>query len=52
MESISCHITPLILYNLGGRHTNTHIHTHIQTFADRSNPKKLGRRAPGLIKMI
>ena len=41
MESISHHITPLVINSLGGGHT------HILTFVDRSNTKKPG--APGLI---
>ena len=44
--SISHHITPLGVHNLGGRHTHTHTHAYrhsrIQTFTYRSNSKKLG----------
>ena len=46
----SCHISPLVINSLGGRHTHTN--THIQTLADRSNSKKPGTRrmagTPGL----
>ena len=54
MGSISHHITPLVVYSLGGRHTHkhthtqtqththTHTHTHIQIFVDSSNSKKPG----------
>ena len=28
MRSISCHIMPLVINNLGGGHTNTHKYTH------------------------
>ena len=40
MGSISHHIMPLVINSLGGGHT--HIHTRIQTFADRSNSNKPG----------
>ena len=39
---ISHHITPLVIYSLGGGHTR------IQTFANRSNSKKPG--APGFLE--
>ena len=50
MGSISHHITPLVINDLGGGHTHTHTHAHththtqahIQTFVDRSNSKKPG----------
>jgi len=41
--SISHHITPLVINNLGGRHTHTHTHTDI---ADKSNFKKPVARRP------
>ena len=51
MGSISCHITPLVINSLGGRHTHTrkhtHTHTRIQTFKDRTNSKKPGALACG-----
>ena len=31
MESISCHIMPLVINSLGGGHTHTHTHTQTQT---------------------
>ena len=31
MESISCHITPLVINNFRGRHANTHMQTHTHT---------------------
>ena len=31
MESISCHITPLVINSLGSGHTHTHTHTQTQT---------------------
>ena len=31
MESISCHITPLVINSLGGGHTHAHTQTHILT---------------------
>ena len=31
MESILCHIMPLVINSLGGGHTHTHTHTHTQT---------------------
>ena len=31
MESISCHITPLVINSLGGRHTQTQTHTQTHT---------------------
>ena len=41
MESISCHITPLVNNSLGAD-----THTRIQIFADRSNSKKPGAHQP------
>ena len=32
MESISCHITPLVINSLWGRHTCTRKHTHTQAY--------------------
>ena len=48
MESISCHITPLVINSLGGVHTNTHTYRCLH----RNNFKKPGARrwrTPGLI---
>ena len=45
MESISCHIMPLVINNLrADTHANIHTHTHTckHTFMDRSNSKKPG----------
>ena len=38
---------PLVIYFLRGVHTHTHTHTHINTFADKSDYKKLGAPATG-----
>ena len=43
MGSISRHITPLVITNLGGGHTDTHIHT-----LHRQNQSIDSRRVPGL----
>ena len=46
MGSISQHITPLVINNLGAEtHTCKQTHTSIQMFADRNNSKKPGARA-------
>ena len=35
--SILCHITPLVINILGGRHTHTHMHMHTHTdFLDKA----------------
>ena len=49
MESISCHIMPLVTKSLGGGHTHTLANTHTD-YLHRFNFKKPGarRRAPGL----
>ena len=49
MGSISRHITPLVINNLGGGHTHTLTHTHANTHTDdphRFNFKKPGVRQP------
>ena len=44
MESISHHITPLIINNLGAdTHTNTHIHTHTD------DPHRINFKKPGVV---
>ena len=30
-QSYGVHITPLVIYSLGGKNTHTHTHTHTQT---------------------
>ena len=45
MGSISHHITPLVINNLGGGHTHTHTHTNTHTnVRGQSNFKKPGTR--------
>ena len=44
MESISRHITSLVINGLGGG--QTHTHAHAQTFTDRSNSEKPGTHRP------
>ena len=52
MESILCHIKPLVINSLGGGHTHTHVHTQThaykcsQTEAILSN--QVDWHAPGL----
>ena len=42
MGFISCHITPLVIYSLGGGHART----HTNTYADDLN--RIGWHEPGL----
>ena len=46
MGSVSCHITPLVINSLGGRHTRKHTHTHTDD-PHRFNFKKPDRPACG-----
>ena len=51
MESISCHITPLVIKNIiWGGHTYTHANTH--THLHRNNFKKSGACWPVLPDLI
>ena len=45
MESISRHITPIVINSLGGGHTHTHANTHTHTHTD--NPHRINFKKPG-----
>ena len=48
MESISCHITPLVITSLGGRHT--HKHTYTRTYTDK--PHRIKFKKPGMHQQL
>ena len=45
MESISHHITPLVINSLRDRHTHKYTHTHTHTRTD--NPHRINFKKPG-----
>ena len=47
MESISCHITPLVINSLGGGHTHTHTHTHAHTHTHTDDLHRINFKKPG-----
>jgi len=50
--SISHHIRPLVISNLGGRHINTHTHTHIADKRIFKKPVAKGWHTPGFKILI
>ena len=55
MESISGHITPLVINSLGGEHAHTHTHTdthtHTHTYTHR-RPHRNNFKKPGVLRPV
>ena len=62
MESISHHITPLVVNGLGGGHTHTHTHAHTHTYTHThththtcehtDNPHRFNFKKPGTLACL